>query len=98
MALPPLDVGAENETTRLALPGSTAMFSGAPGTVRGVAETVALGFDTIKLKIGYADVAQDRAVLAAAQKAGDGKLKLLVPISERLKGPSLACREVHTLL
>ena len=42
MALPPLDVGAENEIARLAFPDSTAMFSGAPGTVRGVAETEVL--------------------------------------------------------
>jgi len=67
-------------------------MGGIEGALGDVAETVALGFDTIKLKIGYADVAQDRAVLAAAQKAGDGKLKLLVDYNQSLDVTSAISR------
>jgi len=63
---------------------SSCAMAGVAGAEVDVAEQVALGFDAIKLKIGYADVAQDRAVLAAAQKAGGGKLKLLVDYNQSL--------------
>ena len=67
-------------------------MGGIEGARGDVADTVALGFDTIKLKIGYGDVAQDRAVLAAAQDAGGGKLKLLVDYNQSLDVASAIAR------
>jgi len=67
-------------------------MGGVKGAAEDVAETAALGFDAIKLKIGYGDVAEDRAVLAAAQKAGGGKLKLLVDYNQSLDVTSAIAR------
>jgi mandelate racemase len=78
-------------------PGPVAAYSscamaGVEGAEVDVKEQVDRGFDAIKLKIGYADVAEDRRVLAAAQKAGGGKLRLLVDYNQSLDITSAIAR------
>ena len=71
---------------------SSCAMAGVAGAETDVKEQVDRGFDAIKLKIGYADVAEDRKVLAAAQKAGGGKLKLLVDYNQSLDMTSAIAR------
>ncbi len=56
-------------------------MSGVEGSRADAEETVALGFDAIKFKVGHADVAQDVAAIRAARDAG---LKVMVDYNQSL--------------
>ena len=47
-------------------------------------ETLALGFDTIKFKVGHPEVAQDLAAIRAARDASGGRLKVMVDYNQSL--------------
>ena len=68
-------------------------MSGLDGAVTDTEASLRLGFDTVKFKIGYGNVAQDLAVLQAAKKAGGAGLKLLVDYNQSLDVTSAIARE-----
>jgi mandelate racemase len=59
-------------------------MGGEKGAAEDAEETIKLGFGAIKYKIGYGTVQGDLAVLAAARKAAEDRLKILVDYNQSL--------------
>jgi mandelate racemase len=59
-------------------------MSNVEGSRADAEETLALGFDAIKFKVGHPDVAQDVAAIRAARQASDGKLRVMVDYNQSL--------------
>jgi mandelate racemase len=59
-------------------------MSDAKGSRADAEETLALGFDAIKFKVGHADVAGDLEAIQAAREISGGKLKVMVDYNQSL--------------
>ena len=68
-------------------------MGGLEAAIKDTEASLKLGFNTLKFKIGYGDVAQDLAVLKAAKKADGAGLKLLVDYNQSLDVTSAIARE-----
>jgi len=79
------------------IPAHDSLGMGGPeAAAREAAESIELGFQCVKFKVGYAHVEQDRAVIRAARRAGGEDLQVMVDYNQSLSVPE-AIRRVQSL-
>lgn len=67
-------------------------MAGTLGAARDAEASVTLGFDTLKLKVGYATVAEDISAVRAARAAVNRPIKVLVDFNQTLSVPEAIAR------